>query len=260
MFEELKTRLSEVWSSAPWERVAPQLAPVHEHLVRTLRPAPGVRWLDVATGTGAVATLAARAGADVTGVDLAPGLVETARRLAAEQGLEIRFETGDAERLPVEDASFDVVSSSMGLIFAPDHEAVARELARVTRPGGRIGFSAWTRNSGFMGVTRKYSPPLLPGQGDSDDWASEDHVRKLLGDAFRLEFEDGDSSFTGESGEAMWQLMLTAAGPMKARAETLEPGQLEQLHREFVELLEAHRTSRGILLPAPYVLVLGTRR
>jgi len=249
-----------MWSSAPWERVAPQLAPVHEHLVRALRPAPGVRWLDVATGTGAVAILAARAGADVTGIDLAPGLVETARRLAADEGLEIRFETGDAEALPVEDAAFDVVSSSMGLIFAPDHAAVARELARVCRPGGRIGFSAWTPNAGFMGITRKYSPPLLPGQGDSDDWASEDYVRTVLGDAFELEFEDGDSPFTGRSGEAIWQLVSTSAGPMKARTESLQPAELEELHREFVELLEEHRTAEGIHLPSPYLLVLGTRR
>jgi SAM-dependent methyltransferase len=260
LFEELKTRLSEVWSSAPWECAAHQLAPVHEHLVRALRPAPGVRWLDVATGTGAVATLAARAGADVTGVDLAPGLIETARRLAAEEGLEIRFETGDAEALPVADASFDVVSSSMGLIFAPDHAALVRELARVTRPGGRIGFSAWKEDACFMPITRKYSPPLLPGQGDSKSWASEDYVRAMLGDAFELEFEDGDCPITGESGEAIWDLETRSVGPMKARTQTLDPAELEQMHREFVELLELHRANGGIHLPGPYLLVLGTRR
>jgi ubiquinone/menaquinone biosynthesis C-methylase UbiE len=260
VFEELKTRMSAVWSSAPWEEVAPQLAPIHEHLVRALQPAPGVRWLDVGTGTGAVAILAARAGADVTGIDLAPGLIETARKLAAEQGLEIRFETGDAEALPVEDASFDVVSSSMGLIFAPDHAAVARELARVTKSGGRLGFSAWTPDSGFFPVTRKYSPPMLPGQGDSDDWASRAYVEPMLGDAFELEFEEGNATFRGESGEAMWQLLVRSAGPMKARSESLGPEELERFHREFVEFLEAHRTNGGISLPSTYVVVLGTRR
>src|SRR5581483_4185832 len=150
--------------------------------------------------------------------------------------------------------------SSMGLIFAPDHEAIARELARVTKPGGRIGFSAWTPDSGFFPVSRKYSPPLLPGQGDSDDWASRAHVERMLGDAFELDFEDGDATFTGESGEAMWQLLVTSAGPMKARSENLEPDELERFHREFVEFLEAHRTNGGISLPSAYVLVLGTRR
>src|SRR5712691_5185566 len=147
-FEELKARQGEVWGSAPWERVAPLLAPVHEHLVRVLHPRPGLRWLDVATGTGALALRAARAGADVTGVDLAPGLIATARRLAAEEGLAVRFEVGDAEALPCEDASFGTVSSAMGIIFAPDHPAVAHELARVCEPGGRIGFSAWHRGAG----------------------------------------------------------------------------------------------------------------
>src|SRR6266849_6245489 len=111
-FEELKARQGEVWGSAPWERVAPLLAPVHEQLVRALRPRPGVRWLDVATGTGALAFRAARAGADVTGVDLASKLIETARRLAAEEGQAIRFQVGDAEALPFADASFSVVSSA----------------------------------------------------------------------------------------------------------------------------------------------------
>src|SRR5581483_4191565 len=172
-------------------------------------------------------------------IDLAPGLIETARRLAAEQGLAIRFQTGDAEALPVEDASFDAVSSSMGLIFAPDHAAVARELARVTKPGGRIAFSAWHEDSCFRSVTQKYAPPPLPGQGDSDDWATREYVQEKLGDSFDLSYEEGDCPITGESGEEVWELMRTSAGPMKARAETLEPEQVEALHREFVELLEA---------------------
>jgi ubiquinone/menaquinone biosynthesis C-methylase UbiE len=260
VFEELKTRMGAAWSSAPWEKVAPQLEPIHDHIVRALQPGAGVRWLDVGTGTGAVAILAARAGADVTGIDLAPGLIETARRLAAQEGLEIEFQTGDAEALPVANASFDVVSSSMGLIFAPDHAAVARELARVTKPNARIGFSAWMPDSGFFPVTRKYSPPMLPGQGDSDDWASHAYVEKMLGDAFELDFEAGDATFRGESGEEMWQLLVTSAGPMKARSESLEPEELERFHREFVDFLEAHRTNGGISLPTPYVLVLGTRR
>jgi len=250
-FEELKARQSEVWGSAPWERVAPLLAPVHEHLVGVLHPRPGLRWLDVATGTGALALRAARAGADVTGVDLAPKLIETARRLAAEEGLAVRFEVGDAEALPCEDASFGAVSSAMGIIFAPDHPAVAHELARVCEPGGRIGFSAWREGAGFMPLTRRYSPPLLPGQGDSDDWGSEKHAQALLGDAFELEFDEGDAPVTGVSGEAVWELLLAASGPFKTRAADLDPEQRERFHRDFVELMESHRADGGISVPAP---------
>jgi SAM-dependent methyltransferase len=259
-FEDLKARTAAVWSSAPWEQAAPLLAPVHRQLTRLLSPGPGVRWLDAATGTGAVAQLAARAGADVTGVDLAPGLIETARRLAGDEGLDIRFDVGDAEALPYEDASFDVVSSSMGVVFAPDHEAAARELARVCRPGGRIGFSAWHEGAGFFPVLDRYSPPLLPGQGESLDWSRKEYVEAMLGDAFELEFEQGDAPVTGRSGEEIWQLVSTSAGPLKARVETLEPEEVESLHGEFVELLESACDGDSVRLPAPYLVVLGTRR
>jgi SAM-dependent methyltransferase len=236
------------------------LAPVHEHLFRALRPAAGARWLDVGTGTGALAFLAARAGADVTGVDLAPSLIETAIELASEQGLAVKLEVGDAESLPVEDSSFDVVSSSMGLIFAPDHRATASELARVCKPGGRIGFSAWRKDAGISAITRRYSPPLEPGQGDSADWGREQYAQELLGDSFELEFEEGDAPVVGESGEEVWSTLLSGAGPFKARAESLEPERREELHREFVEYLESFRGEDGISLPAPFLVVLGTRR
>lgn len=259
-FEELKAKTAAAWSSAPWENVAPQLAPVHEHLARVLRPGPGLRWLDVGTGTGALAQLAGSGGSDVTAVDLAPGLVETARRLADAQGLAIDFRVGDAEALDFDDGSFEVISSAMGLFLAPDHAAVARELARVCEPGGRIGFTAWREDAGFMAVMRKYTPPLLEGQGDQLDWSSEEYVERMLGDAFELGFEEGDSPMFGESGEAMWQLTSTSVGPMKARIAAMGPETKEQFHREFVEFLEQHRVAEGILVSTPYLLVLGTRR
>jgi SAM-dependent methyltransferase len=195
----------------------------------------------------------------VTGVDLAPGLIETARRLAAEEGLVVRFVVGDVEALPCEDASFGTVSSAMGIIFAPDHRAVARELVRVCEPGGRIGFSAWREDAGFMPLTRRYSPPLQPGQGDSVDWGTEEYVQTLLGDSVELEFEEGDAPVTGASGEAVWELLLAASGPFRTRAAGLDPEQRERFHREFVELLESHRGDGGISVPAPYLVALGRR-
>jgi ubiquinone/menaquinone biosynthesis C-methylase UbiE len=129
--------------------VADEIADVHDRLVAELAPQPSETWLDVGTGTGAVAVRAARAGAKVTGSDLAPALIETAKRLADEEGLEIRYEVGDAEQLPYADGSYDIVSSSFAAIFAPTHDAVARELARVTRAGGRIGLTAWDPEGGI---------------------------------------------------------------------------------------------------------------
>jgi ubiquinone/menaquinone biosynthesis C-methylase UbiE len=233
---------------------------VHDRLVSALRPEPGVRWLDVATGTGAVALRAAQAGADVTGVDLAHGLVETARKLAAGQGLRVRFDVGDAEELPYADESFDVVSSSMGAIFAPDHAAVARELARLLPAGGRLGFTAWRPVTGFSPVMRKYQPPPPEDADDSDDWGREEYVERLLGKSFELTLEPETMAFESGSGEEAWQLLTTSVGPFRATVAALEPDRLDGLHREFVNYLEAHRADGGIRLPGDYLLVLGLRR
>jgi SAM-dependent methyltransferase len=248
------------WSSAPWERAEHLLAPAHALLVDRLAPRSGEDWLDVATGAGAVARRAARAGARTTGVDLAAGLIASAQRLAREEGLDISFAVSDAEALPYADRSFDAVSSSMGMIFAPDHRAVAREVTRVCRPGGRLGFTAWRPEVGFSVVTRRFQPPLPPEAGDSDEWGREEYIESLLGEAFELEISEHSLDFTGESGEAIWSLLTEAVGPIKTLSGWLEPERAEELHRELVAYLEDHREDGGIRLPAGYLLVLGRLR
>ena len=139
------------------------------------------------TGTGAVAVRAARAGAKVTGSDLAPALIETAKRLADEEGLEIRYEVGDAEQLPYADGGYDIVSSSFAAIFAPTHTAVARELARVTRSGGRLGLTAWDPEGGIGDSFRllgRFQPPPPQGAGNPLDWGREAHARELIAEGF----------------------------------------------------------------------------
>ena len=144
-FEELKQKQGVMWGSGPYQNITDTIPDIHELVIERLAPTRGVRWLDLACGTGAVAERASRAGAQVTGVDLAPALIETARERAAEQGLEIDYRVGDCERLEeLADESFDVVSSTCGVMFAPDHKATARELGRVTKSGGRLGSSTGT--------------------------------------------------------------------------------------------------------------------
>jgi SAM-dependent methyltransferase len=259
-FEDVKARQSVVWGSAPWERVAETLAPLHDHLVEELSPGPGQRWLDVATGTGAVAIRAARASADVTALDLAPRLIETARRVAADEGHAIRFDVGDCEDLPYEDATFDVVSSAVGVIFSPDHHAVARELARVCRMGGRLGLVTWRPNPEYEAVTSPFREPPEPAAGDSDNWGREEYVREMLAADFELQFVEGDCPLMGESAEAVWELWSTSAGPLKALVESLEPGRREELHLAYVGYLERYRANGGVSAPAKYLLVLGRRR
>jgi SAM-dependent methyltransferase len=260
-YDDLKARQSEMWGRGPYQRITETIADIHDLVVERIPPAPGLRWLDLACGTGAVAELAARAGADVTGVDLAPVLIETARQRAAEQGLEIDYRVGDCERLQLPDAAFDVVSSVCGVMFAPDHEASARELARVTEPGGRIALASWTPTGG-VGRMFAMMAPFQPAPPPSSpfDWGDELQVRQLLGDPFELSVEEHVSTLRTASGEEYWDLFSTSFGPTKTLADGLGERR-EELHRAWVDFFETeYRDNGGIVHEREYLLVLGRRR
>jgi SAM-dependent methyltransferase len=259
--DEFKRRQSELWGSAPWERLATTMHDVYAELVRVLAPSPGERWLDLATGTGAVAIEAARAGADVTGQDLAQGMIATARRLAREAGVAVRFEVGDVESLPYADASFDIISSAFGVTFARDHFAVAHELARVCRPGGRIGLTDWQtrRHTEFEEMLSRFIP-TGSAEARSHDWGRNDHVVGLLGRDFELEFIEGDSPWRGVSGEAIWQDYVESNGQARAWVTGLPAGRMERLRGAWIAYFERHRTADGISAPREYVLMHGRRR
>jgi SAM-dependent methyltransferase len=262
-FEELKQRHAVVWGSGPYQGITETVTDIHEVVIERLDPRPGQRFLDLACGTGAVAERAAAAGAEVVGVDIAPALIEQARARAGERGLAIEYLVGDAEALGLDSASFDLVASTCGVMFAPDHSAVARELARVTKPGGRIGLACWTPESGLaklFGVMRPFQPPPPPGVGNQFDWGREDYVRDLLGEDFELEFVTGDSVLRADSGESVWQLFSTEYGPTKTLADSLDDDRREELHRAFVELHEDSRTDGRIEFSRTYLLTLGTRK
>jgi SAM-dependent methyltransferase len=165
-YEELKQRQSVMWGNGPYQRITDTLTDIHDVVIERLAPGAGDRWLDLACGTGAIAERAAAAGASVMGLDLAPVLIETAKERAAERGLAIDYVVGDVERLELPDASFDKVSSTCGIMFAPDHEAAARELARVTAPGGRIALANWTPTGGLAKMFEVMAPyqPAPPAE------------------------------------------------------------------------------------------------
>jgi SAM-dependent methyltransferase len=261
-FEELKTKHAVVWGAGPYERISEHLAIAHDHLLRAVEPRPGERWLDVATGTGEIAVPAAKHGASVTGIDIAPRLIETARERARDAEVEPTLEVGDAERLPYPDAEFDVVVSAFGVMFAPDQRAAAAELARVTRPGGTLALLNWHPTRGvaeFFRVMAPYMPPPPEGAGNPFAWGDRDRLEELLGDAFRLRFEEGDCPQPGSSAEQVWELFTNSYGPTKTLADSLDAERRAALRRDWIAYFDRFRNGAGVSQPRPYLLVLGTR-
>jgi len=182
--QTLKTRLKATWMAGDYGHFAKYLEPGALEIFARLNISPGERLLDVACGAGQLCFPAARAGAIVTGVDIAANLIEQARARAAAEGLNIRFDEGDAEALPYPDESFDTVLSLIGAMFAPRPERVAAELVRVCRPGGRLIMINWTPDS-FVGqmfkVNGKHVPPP-PNMPPPVLWGDEVTVRERLRD------------------------------------------------------------------------------
>jgi SAM-dependent methyltransferase len=187
---ELKARHRAMWASGDYpSMVETFLLPLGPRLVEACRIAPGMRVLDVGAGTGNASIPAAQRGATVTASDLTPELLEAGRRRADGAGVELEWAEADAERLPFEDASYDAVLSSIGAMFAPNHEAVAGELVRVCRPGGTIGLLSWTPEGMIGDLFRTmgpFAPPPPPGAQPPPLWGSEAHLRELFGDRVAL--------------------------------------------------------------------------
>ena len=190
---ELKARHRAMWASGDYpQMVETFLLPIGPRLVEACDIVAGARLLDVAAGTGNASLPAAARGALVTASDLTPELLAEGRRRAAAQGLDLEWAEADAEHLPFDDGSFDVVMSAIGVMFAPHHQDAADELVRVCRPGGRIGLLCWTPE-GMLGALFRtmepFAPPPPPGAQPPPLWGSEQHVESLFGGRvdFRME-------------------------------------------------------------------------
>ena len=187
---ELKQRHRTMWATGDYPAMVEAfLLPLGPRLVEACGVAAGVTVLDVAAGTGNAALPAAAAEADVVASDLTPRLLDAGRDRAAAEGLTLQWREADAENLPFDDASFDVVMSSIGVMFAPHHQAAADELVRVCRPGGTIGLLSWTPEGMIGDLFRTMGPfaaPPPPGAQPPPLWGSEEHLTELFGD--RVDF------------------------------------------------------------------------
>jgi SAM-dependent methyltransferase len=244
-YAELKQRQRIMWAS--FTPTAMFTTPVAGHLVRFAGIASREAVLDVGTGTGVVAITAARAGAKVTGLDLTPELLEQARlnsTIARQE--QIIWTEGDAENLPYPDASFDVVLSQFGHMFAPRPEVAVAEMRRVLKPGGRIAFATWPPEhmiGSMFAFVGKYSPPLPPGVPPTPLWGNPAVIAERLGERFGAPFfQRGTMSFPALSPAHYRTFMEKSIGPMQKLVEGLAgaPEKLAAVRAEFEALMQPY--------------------
>jgi SAM-dependent methyltransferase len=262
--DQLKVRLKTTWMTGDYDVFARYMEKDAEVFYQRLGIKPGTRLLDVGCGAGQLALIAARAGAVVTGCDIATNWLEKAKLRAAAEGLEIAFEEGDAEALPYEDGQFDAVTSMFGAMFAPRPELVAAELTRVCRPGGTIAMANWTP-AGFIGqmfkiIAKHIAPSGMPSPAL---WGDEATVRdrfrngiaalKLTPRLYRFEYPFPP--------DAVVEFFRTNYGPMTRAFASLDSNGQRSLRSDLVRLWAEHNTAAGdtTLVAAEYLEVVATR-
>ena len=263
-FDELKIRLKTTWMMGDYDLFSRFMEKDAEEFFQRLGVTPGTRLLDVGCGAGQLALIAARAGARVTGSDIATNWLAKARARAAAEGLEIVFEEGDAESLPYDDAQFDAVISLIGAMFAPRPDLVAAELIRVCRPGGMIAMANWPPG-GFVGAMFKTISKYIAPSGMPAPvlWGDEGTVRDRFRDGISdlkcaKRIHHFDYPFAPD---AVVEFYRTNYGPMSRAFASLDVTGREELRRELVELWSAHNNSNnGVTqVDAEYLEVIASR-
>jgi len=267
--DELKTRHRKMWASGDYpEMVETFLLPLGPRLVAECEIGPDMRVLDVAAGTGNASIPAAKLGAEVTASDLTPELLEAGRAKAEADDVHLAWVEADAENLPFEDGSFDLVMSSIGVMFAPDHGRAAGEILRVTRGGGTIGLLSWTPE-GMIGALFRTMGPFMPapppGAQPPPLWGSEDHLAGLFGDAVEMRKSERDvldvTAFedAGDYGE----FFKARYGPtIAARANAERSGRAEEFDealRAFCEEWDSGEAGAA-RFEMEYLIAVATRR
>ena len=265
---ELKQRHRSMWASGDYPAMVETfLLPLGPHLVEVCGIGPGMEVLDVAAGTGNASIPAAKAGAKVTASDLTPELFDAGRRRAEAEGVSLDWTEADAENLPFEDESFDVVISSIGAMFAPRHQDVADELVRVCRPAGTIGLLSWTPE-GMIGELFRtmgpFAPPPPPGAQPPPLWGSEEHLRELFGDSVDFHTLEGAALEINafERPDDYGEHFKAYYGPtIAARANAGRDGREEEFDRALSEFCEKWNvgSAEQARFEMEYLLAVGTR-
>lgn len=254
------------WAKGDFSMVASLVNYGAETLAESLQILPGEKVLDVACGSGNGALAAARrAWGNTTGADFVPALLERGRERAAAERLEVEFVEADAQDLPFDDASFDVVMSIYGVMFAPDQEKAASEMLRVIKPGGRIGVASWCPDGGleklFLTVLKHTGGPP-PGVMPPLLWGVEDRVRELFGDAVsELRAERLKSRQAFFSPDHYIDFFRSYFGPIRSAFEAVGPEGEEALSEDLRTMLAEANTAgeRALVLEPEYLEVIITR-
>ena len=235
----VKSRQRAMWASGDFAVIGTTLQIVGELVCEAVDLRAGERVLDVAAGNGNATLAAARRFARVTSTDYVPELLERGRRRAEADGLEVAFEVADAEALPYAPDSFDVVLSTFGVMFTPDHQRAARELLRVSRPGGRIGLACWTP-TGFLGrmlrVVGAHVPPI-PGVASPALWGKADYVETLFAGAASIVHRPKSFAFRYASAEHFVEVFRAYYGPVHKAFASLDAAAQAALEADLIALL-----------------------
>jgi len=259
----LKARQQATWASGDYAIVGTTLQIVGERLCETIDLRAGARVLDVAAGNGNATLAAARRFCAVTSTDYVPALLERGRGRAIAEGLDVAFETADAEALPYADASYDVVLSSFGVMFSPDHARAARELLRVCRPGGRIALACWTPE-GFLGqlfkVVAAHVPPV-PGVQSPLLWGTQAHVDALFAGAASIAYARRTYTFRYRSPEHFVDVFRSFYGPVHKAFAALDATRQRAFEADLLALLRRvnRAGAKTLVVPAEYLETVVTR-
>ena len=261
----VKTRQQAAWSAGNYAVVGTTLQIVGENLCEALDLRAGSRVLDVAAGNGNATLAAARRWCEVTSTDYVSSLLESGRARALAEGHTIRFQEADAENLPFPDASFDAVMSTFGVMFTPNQEKAASELARVCKPGGKIGLANWTPES-FIGqlfkTIGKYIPPA-PGVKSPGLWGTKARLEELFGKiAQEIRTTSREFNFRYRSPTHWIEVFRTYYGPMTKTFGALDTMKQTAFTQELLALIDSRNRSgdRTLVLPSEYLEVVIERK
>jgi ubiquinone/menaquinone biosynthesis C-methylase UbiE len=255
--EEFRQRQRGMWEAGDYAELSQHISQVGERVVAAAGVESGMRVLDVACGTGNAALPAARAGSEVTGLDLVPKLLEAGREKAQAAGVEIEWVEGDAEELPFDDGSFDRVFSTFGHMFAPRHRRTADQMARVCAQEGTIAICCWTPE-GTVGDVFAVSASHMPPPPDFAEppilWGTEDHVREMFPDARDFEFERHSATVEWDSPREFADYFFARFGPLVTAREMLGDG-FDELGEKVIGVFEERNeaTDGTLHLPQEYL-------